>query len=105
MSKKLTVGQTVFVKSGKDGTVKEAQVAYVGRKYFKLSGALYKQYDISTMYLDDPYWGRDKAYISLQEIEDEKEQAKLAHAFAICPWRSFPLETLRKIKAIIDSKD
>ena len=111
----IRVGMKVYLKpTGANNTrnirgnllehIEEAMVSRVGRKYFYLDGRDDK-YDISTMEHTSEHHYDLKAYLSLQEIEDEIEAEKLESKIrtALKQYGStgLSLEQLREINRII----
>jgi len=77
----------------------------VGRKYFELDGYYRCKFEIDTMIQSNETNYRDKCYLTLQEILDEKEQSKLSSEvrlfFSGYGKVNLTLEQLRKINEII----
>lgn len=79
----MEVGQKVYLKPVGNQTryskeIKETRISKVGRKYFELEESYYGRFFIKTMNQDcGQYISGYTCYLSLQEIEDEKEALKL----------------------------
>ncbi len=112
---KLKVGQTVWLvkKNQPNITPQERTVHTVGRKYFELSGEIGARFLIETLKLDNGYsggysGGYATVYLSLQDIEDEREYLaitrRLSGMFNYMTWRHgrLTLAQLRQIEAIIN---
>lgn len=108
---KLKVGQTVWLVKKNQPNIPplERTVRTVGRKYFELSGEIGTRFFIETLELDNGYsGGYATVYLSLQDIEDEREYRaitrRLAGMFNYMTWKNgrLTLAQLRQIEAIIN---
>lgn len=109
----LKVGQKVYVKpignaARCDSKIKEEVISEVKRKYFKLEGWYRTRFFIDGLYEDcGQYISNHQCYLSMQEIEDEKEHTKLMREMNetfdyLRGRRNITLEQLRKIKKILE---
>lgn len=112
---KLKVGQTVWLVKKNQPNIPplEKTIREVGRKYFELSGEIGARFLIETLKLDNGYsggysGGYATVYLSLQDIEDEREYLaitrRLSGMFNYMTWRHgrLTLAQLRQIEAIIN---
>jgi len=107
---KVVVGQTVYVTKGR--SLEKATVVKVGRKYFEVQIESYSYLKIK-FYIEDGVeansYSRNswRAYLSLQEIEDGAERARislyLSETFSTY-LRPLTLDQLRRIKAIVEER-
>ncbi|MES2287445.1 MAG: hypothetical protein V4547_17255 [Bacteroidota bacterium] len=112
----IKVGQKIWVRynghdTRKDNKPYEAEVVKVGRKYFEALNVGYTRpdkYELESMIqaVDSNY--RNKAYLSIEEINDENERnklsSKLKEAFRSYGTLPFTLQQLRDIDKIINPK-
>lgn len=79
----MEVGQKIYLKpignrARYNEGIKEVRIGKVGRKYFELEGSHYGRFFIDTMTQDGgQYMSEYTCYLSLQDIEDEKEALRL----------------------------
>src|SRR5687768_12823963 len=79
----MKVGQTVYLRpqnnaARRSSEIKEAVITKVGRKYFEVEPKWYGRFKVDTMYQDAGHYTPDyQAYLSMEEIEEEKELSKL----------------------------
>ena len=111
----LQVGQTVYVKSltlysnkGKQD-IETGVVSKIGNKFFELEGPRWfrKRFVLSTMLNDGRgYTSSLKVYLSMQEIEDEKEASHLAQELRqyFEYVNNLTLDQARRVKAIVDER-
>lgn len=117
MKKQLKIEQRVYVKhfskrytKKQDIIIKETTVKKIGRKYFYLKEYHHDKFSIETMFnVTDctPYY---KVYLSMEEIEIEKETNEIADYIVkkfkwSSNWISLGLKKLREIKNIIERNE
>ena len=110
MKHNLSVGQTVYVKPirnrfSKDNIYDEV-IKSIGNKYFYLEKAYYGRFEIKSMYQDGRGYGSDyRIYLSMQEIDDEKERDSIVQGlrklFDFGHPVNLALDQLRRIMEIV----
>jgi len=108
----LKIGQKLWVRyrgfdRRRDSKAEEVEITKIGRKYFDVEQDGYNRgkYEIETMMqaVDSNY--RNKAYLSIEEINEEDEISKLSNeittAFRTYGNLPYSLEQLRAISKII----
>ena len=108
----MEVGQKIYLKpignqARYSKEIKETIISKIGRKYFEVEDSGYGRFFIDTMNQDcGQYVSGYTCYLSLQEIEHEKEakilSEKIKKVFSgFSP--DLPLDKLKKIERIINS--
>lgn len=111
--KKLEVGQTVYVKpignaARRSTKIITCKISKVGRKYFELDLNWMGRFEIESMTQDNgDYISNYACYLSLQEIEDEKELNELYKDIGSCfnsfSAKNYSLKQLRAVKNILNN--
>lgn len=113
MEKKVKVGQKIWMKQNKWGSPQskepfEVVVEKVGNKYFTIVDHPREKYDVTTLREVGDMARHNQLYLTLQEIKDEEEYARLAEEvrkpFQHYGMPKLTLTQLRNIKAILDEK-
>lgn len=106
---KIEVNQTMYlIEYDYRGSKKETQavkVSKVGRKYFELEGKPYNRYDIKTLREVKDHVYKNQCYLSIQEIEDDRELNRLTNEISqFFRYRTkLTIEQLREISKIINT--
>jgi hypothetical protein len=109
---KLTVGQTVFVKTAdyqRRVVVRETTVTRVGRKFFEIADYEFSRsrFSVETMRVcRDIGVNSERCYLTRQEIDDEREYQELQDSLRrmFDHWGSsstLTLDQLRRVDAIV----
>jgi hypothetical protein len=112
----MKVGQKIYLrpfgnKARYSNTIEEATITKIGRKYFEAGGSYgsYGRFYIDNLMHDNgQYVSNYKAYLSIEEIEQERESKgiweKLRQFYFNSSKPQFSLTTLRKIDELIQSE-
>jgi hypothetical protein len=117
MSKsKIEIGQTVYLKplnnaARRSSEIIESVVTKVGKKYFNVSPEYLRRFSLDTMLQDCGNWTAEyKAYLSKQEILDEREKYELydylrkTYFDMYSSRKNIRLESLRAIRDLLNSE-
>ena len=108
---KIQVGQKVYLKPIGNKVrisqnIRESEIEKIGKKYFYLKGFNREKFSMEDMMNVSNYVSDWKVYLSIQEIEYEKEYNQLFEnirkTFDHWSGVNFTLDQLRRIKEIID---
>jgi hypothetical protein len=112
---KIEIGQTVYLKplnnaARRSSEIIESVVTKVGKKYFNVSPEYLRRFSLDTMLQDCGNWTAEyKAYLSKQEILDEREKYELYDYlrktyFDMYSRKNIKLETLRAIREVLNKE-